>query len=379
MNNGFTGRYASLDLWRGVASLWVMLHHNFGNVMEHGVSVHSSLRWLLVIAEWGWLGVPLFFVISGYCIASNVYRIRNSTRTSTAFFRDRCLRIYPTYWAACLLAGLLCLVCAPFSRLPASDALPGSLLQLVCNVFLLEPYFGLEEKRYLLVAWTLWYELGFYAMFAGALFLRRKGVRTLWLVACGVGLAVLGTLNSSHFGLFYLLRHWGIFLCGALVFLALLRQETHNREPMAILAVVGSFAVVGSLWLEGLERIGFLAGAGFSIALFLLHKFDTRISSAKWFRWLGAVGIFSYSLYLSHIPIGGRAVNFLTRLFPETSASYLIVQFGASAAAIGGAWLLYRFCEEPMERLRRQLQKGRPLDVPVTNPAPLRTPLEAEG
>jgi peptidoglycan/LPS O-acetylase OafA/YrhL len=68
-------RYASLDHWRGVAALGVMVFHSFGAVRIAGQSVHPSIQWLKWLSDFGWFGVHLFFVISGYCIAANVCRM----------------------------------------------------------------------------------------------------------------------------------------------------------------------------------------------------------------------------------------------------------------------------------------------------------------
>ena len=70
-------RYDSLDLWRGVACLVVVAYH--AAVYTHSDAFETTLRahggtaaeWLLAAVGRFWFGVPVFFVISGYCIAAS--------------------------------------------------------------------------------------------------------------------------------------------------------------------------------------------------------------------------------------------------------------------------------------------------------------------
>jgi peptidoglycan/LPS O-acetylase OafA/YrhL len=63
--------------------------------------------WLGEFVSWGWLGVPLFFVISGYCIAERVARETKQGRSTLRFVLDRLWRLFPPYWAALLVTLLL--------------------------------------------------------------------------------------------------------------------------------------------------------------------------------------------------------------------------------------------------------------------------------
>lgn len=64
---------------------------------------------------------------------------------------------------------------------------------------------------------------------------------------------------------------------------------------------------------------------------------------------LAVLGTLSYAVYLLHVPVGGRVINFAVRLQPSA-----VVGFGGVAVAaivtFGAAWLLYRFVEAPAKR-----------------------------
>ena len=84
--------YAGLDGLRGVAILMVLL--------EHYVVVAPAYRW-------GWIGVRIFFVLSGFLITGILYDTRNADRRWSVFYWRRALRIFPLYYAVLLLGVFL--------------------------------------------------------------------------------------------------------------------------------------------------------------------------------------------------------------------------------------------------------------------------------
>src|SRR5947209_8469455 len=94
-------RYLSLDIWRGLACLLVLVHHstfykatgaNFKGLLA------TASAWLETVAARLWIGVPLFFVISGYCIAATADSSRRRPHAIGNYFIRRFRRIYPPYW-----------------------------------------------------------------------------------------------------------------------------------------------------------------------------------------------------------------------------------------------------------------------------------------
>lgn len=98
-------RYLSLDHWRGIACLLVVVFHStsvFAMTPLAGAASTSGLDGLastaLAVGRIGWIGVPIFFVISGYAISAAADSSRRRGRGTATFFRRRVRRIYPTYW-----------------------------------------------------------------------------------------------------------------------------------------------------------------------------------------------------------------------------------------------------------------------------------------
>src|SRR5262245_21510835 len=88
-------RYPVLDPLRGVAAVWVFLHHL---VYTFYTAPAPDLLRL------GYFGVPMFFVISGYCLTAAGRRAIQTAEAPERFLLRRAIRIYPPFWAATVLA-----------------------------------------------------------------------------------------------------------------------------------------------------------------------------------------------------------------------------------------------------------------------------------
>ena len=83
----FPGRYSSLDIWRGVASFLVVIHHLLSN--RPGL-----------ISDFFYLFVQVFFVISGYCLSAALHRATDTGMGFGTFMKRRVRRIAPPYLAS---------------------------------------------------------------------------------------------------------------------------------------------------------------------------------------------------------------------------------------------------------------------------------------
>jgi peptidoglycan/LPS O-acetylase OafA/YrhL len=166
---------------RGMAALGVLLFH-WSTLFPAASQALASIRWgpepwmnlSLALAN-GWQGVPLFFVLSAFLLASN-WAGRPVTRaTVLPYLRRRFLRIYPAVWAQLAVLAVL-----PLPGLLASWDLP----TLVLNALLwinLPPWMAAPLNG---VWWTLPVELGFYALLPALVALRSRSNATLVYLAC---------------------------------------------------------------------------------------------------------------------------------------------------------------------------------------------------
>ena len=345
-------QYKTLEHWRGIAALWVMLFHGFGTTYEK--SLHPFVELFKSVAATGWLGVHLFFVISGYCIAANIYRLVLSNGSPWTFIKDRAWRLLPTYWAAFLVTIVLNLVSSPFNHTSLWECFPLSWQAWLGNLFLVQPY--LDTPFYNVVYWSLVVELVFY-LIATLLLVIWTQINQNIAIFIGLTLGVISVFIVPNSQLAPL-THWGEFVCGILVFSALLAKfqgkvYRHNLS-LILIVILGSL----SIWINFHHPNQSWFSALFGIILYLLYYGDSRIASIKNLHWLKVIGAMSYSLYLLHVPLQGRVINLGLRFIPTESIIFLLLQILGWSVAIIGSYRFYQLVEKPLNDWRHRQKKS---------------------
>ena len=363
--------YRTLDAWRGVAALWVVLLH---------VRLPNTPGPLAAVSAGGHLGVPIFFVISGYCIANAAMRSLASPRPVAHFLRARVRRIYPPYLLAALAAGLLS---AALSLLIRRHVLQSSQLAGL-DLFHQGPRFflatltltqiPLHTDLIIPVLWSLCYEIVFYAIVAALLV---AAVRTKYaprlLDALGglTALSLLWLLLSGRSCPFPL-DLWPQFGLGVLVYQTL--GQPGRRTPKlafalcAALALAYAFQQRGAVWADGLTVGGeALFTLAFASALLLLFRWDGRLARLRPVRLLAGVGLFSYSLYLIHLLALGIVTQGLNRLHSLEAHTWLLY-FVRLAACVAVGRLFFHVCERPFldtrqKQARQEARQASPADT----------------
>ncbi len=134
-------RFYALDIIRFGAALAVVLYHYTAR------SESAAFPNLSIVTQFGYLGVPIFFIISGFVIALSAH-----SRTPIEFAISRFVRLYPAYWIGVTVTTVIVLV---FGR-------EVHLLQYIANLTMLNDYLGYANIDG--VYWTLQAELKFYAL-----------------------------------------------------------------------------------------------------------------------------------------------------------------------------------------------------------------------
>jgi peptidoglycan/LPS O-acetylase OafA/YrhL len=346
-----------LDIVRFLCTLMVCAFH----LSWHNAGMVSAM-------PFGWIGVQIFFVISGVVIANSAARA-----TPLRFLRSRFLRLYPAAWLVAIVNfGLLLAVPLPvFGTMgvwvdPSLRALSYS-LALAGTTFLTSAY------------WTLPIELAFYALILLAIL--GGGARRLILVArllvvAGVpylillSLATTGSATLGWFDFAYgpknmlLLRH-GVFFAIGMYFWLLNSErglapidrlllalalggaglEIHARASQ----IVASYAVGA----HGPFGIGFLVSgalaifaAGICAILVSLRHAQAWIPPARPAAWVRTLGLVTYPYYLLHEILGAFVLHgALSRGFGHAAA------LGLAMAVIGvAAYLIARHGEPALRR-----------------------------
>ncbi len=314
-------RIGVIDSLRGLAALMVCWHHVV--CLNEGLSVGGLIK---TTASYGWLGVEIFFVISGFIIPYSLFLANYRLKHFLTFVAKRLVRLDPPYFATIVLVILLAAVhswAIGFTHERYIFTVPQILLHLgYLNVF-----FGYEWIDP--VFWTLAVEFQFYLLM-GLLFpliASRKGAVR---IAVFVALGVLSLMLNAYWS--FIFRWLFLFMIGMLVFQY--RAGIIRKKAFWIYGIflsIGLYATLGAL----------IAGVGIATACLIAF-----VNTKTYFSFLGNI---SYSLYLVHVPVGARftSFRFLTTAPFTTKLAFIMLGMGASILA---AYIFYRLIEKPAQR-----------------------------
>jgi peptidoglycan/LPS O-acetylase OafA/YrhL len=326
-------RLSNIDVLRGLAAAAVCFFH-FSR--DHFLG-SGATNW---VSQKGYLGVDAFFVVSGFVIPLALgnadFRIAQAPR----FLAARATRLYPAFFFAATGTILLWFLSALAPGFHGS--LPHfTLQQILANATLACGFTG--DDWVIPVFWTLAIEAQYYIAIALThRFVAAPGptVRIASIAAwCLVPLfCPLGTIVFRYCALF------------ALGIVANAQLKKMLSTPAASLLALGAFAVQ---WLVAGPASAIVGGCSY---LFISYAPVIRFAP------LASLGAVSYSLYLIHVPIGGRVINLAFRW--QAGFGVRVVEAGgAFAASLIVAALLYRWVEKPSHARSRALWHRRALPV----------------
>jgi peptidoglycan/LPS O-acetylase OafA/YrhL len=329
-------RYDSLDVWRGLACLSVVVYHAAWYVLDNGVDARVRAaggtpgEWAVVVIGRFWFGVPVFFVISGYCIAASADAARSRAGGTGRFFARRFRRIYPPLWTALLFAAAVTEVLQAVAwpglttadRVPIPDPTGFTAAQWAGSLTLTEEWrpavFGPPKDYFFGQVWTLCFEEQFYLVVGLLLIVcPRWFFPGGWLVTGLVVLNVadLNALTGGRLGAdlnahqvripgLFTEGLWLSFAAGMAVYYRLNRAD---RVAGVLIEVLLAAATVAAVRIDPdpsdpyktLPKWTAVACA-FAILACRLAPFDAALTRTRWLAPLRFCGRMCYSLYLVH-------------------------------------------------------------------------------
>ena len=358
-----------LDGVRGVAIVAVLLTHGTGFF-----AFTRLTHYVLPIFIFGWWGVDLFFVLSGFLITGILLKTKTATNRVSTFYVRRFLRIFPIYylclfvlWGAAVRSEWLSSVLfyrTAFDRaayllylqnwLPLwnSLSLPSTILGHFWSL-------AVEEQFYLIWPWLVWA-------------LRPVVVLRICVVGAVCALVLRITL-VSHFGphlwinQLTVTRGEGLLIGSALAILGSEGRKISSRLLVGMAAVglaIVAFVIAADptelfntdagpyMYTICVSGLALLFGAVVGASQYNVPFLTTALKAP----WLRNLGKYSYGLYIYHIPVYWLANRFVTtRLHrqPPLETRYALVELALLLATIYAvAWISFNCFEGPLLRLK---------------------------
>ena len=355
-------KHPLFDPLRGLAALWVVAYHlQAGSPAAQGVPVVSAL------AGAGFLGVPMFFVISGFCLAAAARRALDEARPASEFLGRRLWRIYPPFWYSVLFAAVL----SPLAFAPSLDGW----LRLLSLGQVFDPShervidrfkelnapcwsLAIEAQFYLVVALALWLRPRFFAVLAGATALSLLAWGSPALLASGGVPALLaavrpgpGPARDPAPGLDAPAAGGAAPPPG--------RPRPGRPRPGRHPGRIG--------WSYGFHPSGLSRGQPnvvafavlFAALLWLACDWDFSARAPAWIaRPALLLGAMSYSVYLIHEP---ARVLLQSLLRPWLGGSPLAFGLAVLAGILAICWPFHLLCERPFAAPRSAVPHGAPV------------------
>jgi peptidoglycan/LPS O-acetylase OafA/YrhL len=356
-----------LDTLRGLAVLLVLLFHEFG--FQYGLTGLTGLpRIFVAVTLTGWVGVNLFFVLSGFLITGILLDTRERPDYYRRFYFHRALRILPLYYATLIL--LVILSRSHLIARPASWPFLGLSFVFLANVTEL---FGVPMQYGVL--WSLAVEEHFYLIWPTATrLLARRRLTFLAGVIC-VGCPVI---RAIYYWCGYHAPSGYTWLCAdglafGAVMAILVRSpwcSRHRLKQVAIALLAGGLTLLslrlsygGSLFLSAVFRET-------TVDLLFVGLLPVTLLAGT-SKWNGIVnrpvlqffGRISYGVYLIHMLVFELLDQAMSRLGTnvnfEGKFGMMLARFCLGATIVGvAAYLSRRYYEEPFLQLKARLNRS---------------------
>ena len=383
-----TSRFNSIDALRGFAAAAVVLYHLWNHFYPNLSTQSRALDlpgggwtfWLSFPLQYGYAGVTLFFVVSGFCI--HWPQARNNARTGMDglslrdFVWRRFWRLYPPYFASLVFSSLALGIFPLLLAITRAQTMNWghvfALKDAAINAIFLQQIFP-SSLGFNGVYWTLVYEVQFYLFYPLLLWaMRRSGKTVMLVILLGCELLYTGWVRDFHWlhsiPCFFLGRYFEWYL-GMYAAELVACSTTHPSHLTKVLVAAGGLALgivtTFSTWLWPLRDLCLSIGC-FGVLIIAA----TGSSSAGGYssvsacvvRILAGVGLYSYSLYLIHVPVIDVVWNSLRLGVKYGWLSNRVMGWCALSSvplAFTIAYWLYRLIEKPSIRMAQSKQSSK--------------------
>lgn len=331
-------RYYLVDLIRFAAAIMVLVYHysasGIGNAANGRYKLAASkdiYPELFIISKYGFVGVHLFFLISGFVILASALN-----RTAVEFAISRWTRLYPTYWCAVIFTTLVLWVFL-------GESFDVSLIDFLANMTLLNDYIGITDIDP--VYWTLHVELQFYGcifllILAGAIN-RYQIWLSLWMLLA-IGYAIF---HQPFFMPWFISPSYSsYFIAGAVFCLAARDGYKPFHVVMLSLSLCLSLFYIFPQTADYIQyhqlRDQLVTSALILFFYGLFYLISIGRLTVKRSATIVLLGGLTYPLYLTHHVAGRYLIDYL-----EPQINRYLLLFGLAFAALLTSYLIYMFID----------------------------------
>ena len=329
-------RNHSIDLLRFLAATMVVFFH-FNEPIPYIDNFYRNL------VKFGWLGVPIFFVISGYCILLTA----NASKNGFDFLLRRAFRIFPGYWLS--LAIILTIVLLHLLLYKVNDItiLPKSLYSIISTVILnIDPISDVKGMSW--VYWSLACEVCFYMVVGFGLIFKRQYLQYYFMFVLSFSIIVTNIPKGIPW---YFLKDWPCFALGISIFNFHTVVSTKDKAIAMIIFMLSSIGIfiqnpINTTYNKHYIFVSFVT----FFVILLSTKFKIKAN------FLSLMGDYSYAIYLLHIPIGIYLLGFLKKDLFVTNI-YFCISFDIVNYLIVFVFsiLVFKYIEKPVINFGKSL------------------------
>ena len=358
-------RIVELDGLRGVAILMVISFHYLNNQLLD--STYKIGKMLCKITSFGWVGVDLFFVLSGFLIGSLLLRTKNTSNYFSTFYIRRLVRIIPNYYL--LLIIFLIINCIPYFL--DDYMLSGNYTIPVGSYFLMTHNFYMANLNnmgngVLSITWSIGIEEQFYLIIPLLIYYLDKKWLVIVLLFTVAGASII-RFHFTHWIPAYVLLPSRMDSISTGVLVALFYSHTKFRSVSLryrngiITLLFLNVLLCGYLYFRygDLGSIKHSLFACFFAGCLVLALVETPLySRVLRNRYLCLVGTISYSLYLFHYLILAMFHHFAGDRNGLSLNNFrdLIVTSLSLIASFIFSWIIYKWVETPMVRIGKNFK-----------------------
>jgi peptidoglycan/LPS O-acetylase OafA/YrhL len=351
-----SSRIAELDGLRAFAIIPVILHHSW-----------PTGNWTSFIGEAGWMGVDLFFVLSGYLITGILLRGNSGYRN---FLARRALRIFPLYYLCLALFTAVAILRPEHASWEAMKAWGGvGWFVVYLGNFRAAWTDSLPPVLSFATLWSLQVEEQFYLLFPIAVALLSRKNLLRFLIGCAIAAPILRfSIHSSVAGYVLMPCRMDALAMGGILAILVRRGPTdrprasHARLGFIIAGAVLAAIFCAALWHQpsGTAYDPLMRSIGYSAVDFtcasllcwILLSPSSSFTRLLRLRPLVYTGQIAYGLYLLHEPASWLARRILGNIETHSALS-VPISFAAAFLAASVSW---RFFESPFLKLKDRLQ-----------------------